>query len=1278
MKKIILISVLIAVQISLIRGEVVVLSDIVTNSYGKFNGDVLIPNPDYPQNSPFPHLIISDIDFTGQTISRVGKRTESESTVDLSVDPADNTFLMSWRLISEFSITYPKPPMAFFSTRIVGEVTNHIPTGSSLELTFRDLTDYQGSSSNETNYSKVSSSEYPIIGTITVNSGETGFDFSATSNFNEKIHTMMLNGTGNPKIGIYSNDPSVENYLEIELTVEFTYQLPTVTLLNVYGERISDNVTSLGGALDLHGYGVSYGELHYLNKNSNTPVPIYIDESYDYYATSRDTQLFNDYTPVYHNGWNKSYSPKQNSNAFKLYSSDMWVKANFKERPSISISQDDFYQLQLRDPWRISNPDAENPADWIQPNSFQSVSGSYDVFLNQNPNNYSNLPIYSLKAPRYYADTEHIYEFDEWQANPSTDADFFSTEDPTVYNVVFKDESVTVSPRYISINATANKTVSLAQDETLSIPAGANITFASGFTFEVSGTLNLLGTVTDTIKLTGAGTGSDAFIRLSNGGNNTTNPELSLNYCILNSLPTMIKSDDYVAYSVSMKNSIIENVNIVFDSGIMKNANIEFAKMKIRNSSHGLLFDPNVYDRNDQNSKMILHHCEFMNISGNSIRLPLQQNIVNKADPSTHFFAFHNNTFYNFGEIANWWDGLSSSYVLEIWNNIFHSGIISGSFTNGYCATNNLFYLTNQSFGNDRKLDDPLFINIEEYNLRLRPFSPAINSGLAFMLNWTLADDIFPNYVFYLNFNASGYTEDPDHTTPDIGAYYKHRKFIPQSPVYDWFKPYSWIIIDDDVIVPTRGLLNIGEGSLVEVLGGARLSVAEGGSLTVEGSASEPVIFRSDSAWYGIRLDEGCETDLQHLQIENAHYGLNVNGYRGDISHISVRNCNYGLYTYNYNGTLDGISADSCTYGIYVNGQSPVIKNSIFTNCEKGVSAVNNASPSLATSRLPGLNTTNNVFTGNLIAIANDRTSALNAGIHRTLFGTVYGGFNNLAGNSTLIHNTSSSYVRAEVNHWSLFNNYGNVDYSPTVQQATGLGLSKSSNEGSLPESHLAALDLELIGDNASAAAAYLALLSDSDEKPWLLRGLRRTTLNAGDTLTAIAALEMLSLPDAVDDGYRLGIIGELYTLQNRHPKALAAFEEGLARLNSLTSDESDSLASWLEFNRLMLPEQSFAKSSAETDFLVTYRLSEAARLYAELTGIELPNAPEILLPESYALYPAYPNPFNPVTTLSYDLPEKSDVTLAIFNIQGQEIHRQQWQNQPADFNQTRKMIYFK
>jgi|GEM_PF-641318 len=43
-------------------------------------------------------------------------------------------------------------------------------------------------------------------------------------------------------------------------------------------------------------------------------------------------------------------------------------------------------------------------------------------------------------------------------------------------------------------------------------------------------------------------------------------------------------------------------------------------------------------------------------------------------------------------------------------------------------------------------------------------------------------------------------------------------------------------------------------------------------------------------------------------------------------------------------------------------------------------------------------------------------------------------------------------------------------------------------------------------------------------------------------------------------------------------------------------------------------------------------------------------------LPESYALYKNYPNPFNPTTTLRYDLPENSLVTLTIYNIMGQEV----------------------
>ncbi|MBU1881351.1 T9SS type A sorting domain-containing protein [bacterium] len=43
-------------------------------------------------------------------------------------------------------------------------------------------------------------------------------------------------------------------------------------------------------------------------------------------------------------------------------------------------------------------------------------------------------------------------------------------------------------------------------------------------------------------------------------------------------------------------------------------------------------------------------------------------------------------------------------------------------------------------------------------------------------------------------------------------------------------------------------------------------------------------------------------------------------------------------------------------------------------------------------------------------------------------------------------------------------------------------------------------------------------------------------------------------------------------------------------------------------------------------------------------------------LPTEYALHPAHPNPFNPVTTISYALPQADQVTLKVFDINGRAV----------------------
>jgi hypothetical protein len=53
-------------------------------------------------------------------------------------------------------------------------------------------------------------------------------------------------------------------------------------------------------------------------------------------------------------------------------------------------------------------------------------------------------------------------------------------------------------------------------------------------------------------------------------------------------------------------------------------------------------------------------------------------------------------------------------------------------------------------------------------------------------------------------------------------------------------------------------------------------------------------------------------------------------------------------------------------------------------------------------------------------------------------------------------------------------------------------------------------------------------------------------------------------------------------------------------------------------------------------------------------------------LPQSFALHPNYPNPFNPSTSIAFDLPEQSNVNLNIYNALGQLVKSYSYNNYPA------------
>jgi hypothetical protein len=90
------------------------------------------------------------------------------------------------------------------------------------------------------------------------------------------------------------------------------------------------------------------------------------------------------------------------------------------------------------------------------------------------------------------------------------------------------------------------------------------------------------------------------------------------------------------------------------------------------------------------------------------------------------------------------------------------------------------------------------------------------------------------------------------------------------------------------------------------------------------------------------------------------------------------------------------------------------------------------------------------------------------------------------------------------------------------------------------------------------------------------------------------------------------------------------------------------------------------SKNKSESYITFDYLLYDQA---ADLIGMGTHTIEIIPTPEVFALHENYPNPFNPITTINYDLPKDSHVNLIIYDMMGREVIKLLDQIIPAGYH---------